>query len=138
MKKNVIILMVTMLFFLLYSCTSSGNTFHCDECGTEITMEQTEIEVDEDSTNNESSYTCKDCAYRQGYMDGNNAIYEKIEKGLEGSDGQLLTTKSVEDVIYKHFDNATADKILDEIYTKGYTDFNGIDYIDDKYDVPDK
>lgn len=138
MKKNAIVLIVALLFLLLYSCTSSDNTFYCDECSAEITMEQGEMELDEDSAANENIYTCKDCAYRQGYMDGNNAIYEKIEKVLEGSDGQLLTTKSVEDVIYKHFDNATADKILDEIYTKGYTDFNGIDYIDDKYDVPDK
>lgn len=136
--KKIIVLIAIISVTALYSCSAGDATFFCDECGTEITAKQSEVETDEDATKNENSYTCKDCAYKQGYMDGNNAIYEKIEKALKGSDGQMLNPKAVEDVIYEHFDNATADKIMDEIYTKGIREFNEIDYIDDKYDVPDK
>lgn len=84
--KKFIILVGIISVTILYSCSFNGNTFYCDECGSKFTLEEFDIEEDEETTRTLPSYTCRDCEYEKGYIDGYNALLDKIYDGDIPSD----------------------------------------------------
>lgn len=84
MKRILMILLIlsTMLF------TSCGNArkFECYECGSTVELNEEFWEDEDGNSYSYNAYTCEDCAYEQGYIDGYNALVDELLYGGWPSD----------------------------------------------------
>lgn len=79
MKKLFLLVMLFILAITFFSC-SSNNEIYCENCDSQIYVDENAGEIEDDSENSHSidMYTCKDCAYGEGYMDGYNKCLREL------------------------------------------------------------
>lgn len=82
MKRFFIVCLIlsTVLF------TSCATKFQCYECDSTVELDEDSWEDEDGNSHSYNAYTCEDCAYEQGYIDGYNALVDELLYGGWPSD----------------------------------------------------
>ncbi len=133
---NVLLAIVLSIFmlFLLVSCDKTEYPatveMTCTECLNTYYISQ------EDYDNFNDNFLCKECTYIKGHND----LVEELEPVIAGAeDGKCISLDAISCVLFKMYDDTTADNIIDKMVeadggTVKVFDFDYIDEVPEDWD----